>query len=335
MRQGAFTRNGVSRRRFLKICAAGAAGLALPGTAIATPSLHRWSGVALGAKAEINLQLEDAARAKRLFGLIEAEVRRLERIFSLYRQDSELFRLNGTGKLEAPSLEMVELLGLSQRLHRVTGGAFDPTVQPLWDHYARRAVGKAAASDFETAKERTGLGGVSVEAAEIRYLKPGMAMTLNGIAQGFITDRITALLVAEGCTDMVVDLGEVAGRGTPEDTGNFEAGWPVTLRPDANHPEGKVRISLKDKAVASSARLGTTFDQGGTRSHILDPRSGLPVRGGLTGASVVASSAALADGLSTAALVCGEEKLNAVLAGMPDTSAFIVRSNGTWGWLNG
>ncbi len=328
-------KNPLSRRRFLRICAAGAAGLALPGTVFAGPVLHRWTGLTLGAKAEINLLHEDAGEAQRLFARLEREIGRLEKIFSLYRADSELSRLNEAGRLEAPSLELVELLGLTQRLHQVTAGAFDPTVQPMWDYYARRAVGSAPEDEFEPMKDRTGFGNVSIEAAEIRYLKPGMAMTFNGIAQGFITDRITALLASEGCTDMVVDLGEIAGRGSADAMEHAEVGWPVTLRPVSGLAGAQARIHLKDAAVASSARLGTTFDQGGTRSHILDPRTGLPVTGSLVGASVVAPNAALADGLSTAALVCGEEKLRAVLAGMLDASAFVVRENGTSGWLRG
>ncbi|MDN3721344.1 FAD:protein FMN transferase [Roseibium salinum] len=97
--------------------------------------------------------------------------------------------------------------------------------------------------------------------------------------------------------------------------------------------DAQVKLHLSDAAVASSARLGTTFDQSGTRSHILDPKSGEPVRSGLTAASVIARTAALADGLSTAALVCGEERLAIAMAGFPATRAFVVRDDGADGWL--
>ncbi|MCX2724667.1 FAD:protein FMN transferase [Roseibium salinum] len=324
----------VNRRRFLKICAAGAAALALPGSARAQASLHRWTGIALGARAEINLLHDDENTARRLFVRIEAEIERLENIFSLYRSESELARLNRNGQLAVPSLELVELLGLSQQLHLVTGGAFDPTVQPLWDYYARRAVGAAQAGEFAATRDRTGLEHVSVQADAIRFLRPGMAMTLNGIAQGFITDRITALLSANGLTDMVVDLGEITARGAaPDEVEPGQTGWPVTLRPDPHRSDAQVKLHLSDAAVASSARLGTTFDQSGTRSHILDPKSGEPVRSGLTAASVIARTAALADGLSTAALVCGEERLAIAMAGFPATRAFVVRDDGADGWL--
>ncbi|MHA7774637.1 FAD:protein FMN transferase [Roseibium sp. M-1] len=335
MKLSSNTSKPVSRRRFLRICAAGAAGLAVPpGRALAQgqASLHRWRGIALGARAEINLLHEDAGKAQKLFGRIEAEIRRLEAIFSLYIPESELVRLNADGRLDAPSLELVDLLGLCARIHAATEGAFDPTVQPLWAHYARLATGDTG-TDFEAARSSTGFGHVSIEPAEIRFRRPGMAMTFNGIAQGFVTDRITAFLAANGCTDMVVDLGEIAARGSPQDEFSTGSGWPVTLRPDPGRPEAAVKIRLNDAAVASSARLGTTFDPAGRRSHILDPRTGLPVEGCLLGASVIAPTAALADGLSTAALVCGEDGLAKALSGFAQTRAFLVRMDGTTGWL--
>lgn len=325
----------IGRRRFLRICAAGAAGLALPaGTGLGKDKaqLHRWRGIALGAGAEIDLLHEDADKAQRLFTRIEAEIRRLEAIFSLYRPGSELARLNAKGRLEAPSLELVDLLGLCASVHAATKGAFDPTVQPLWMHYARQATGDGD-TNFEAARRSTGFHHVAIDTGEIRYRREGMAMTFNGIAQGYVTDRITSFLAANGCEDLVVELGEIAARGDPVKDNSSGTGWPVTLRPDPDRPEATTKIELSDAAVASSARLGTTFDQAGRRSHILDPRTGLPVEDGLRGASVIAPHAALADGLSTAALVCGEDELSTALADLPRTRAFVVRENRTTGWL--
>lgn len=326
----------ISRRRFLKICAAGASGLSMTGFAGRSSGavrLHRWTGIALGAGAEINLFHDDAGQARQLFSRVEAEIRRLEAIFSLYRPDSELVRLNRQGRLVAPSPELLDLLSLCRSLHAATGGALDPTIQPLWDHYARQATG-AKATDFEDARRRTGFDLVTFQPAEIRYSRPGMAMTFNGIAQGFITDRVTALLEASGCSNVVVDLGEIAARGSSADEAfDRDKGWPVTLKPDPEREGTSARIMLDNAAVASSARLGTTFDQTGRRSHILDPRTGLPVENGLSAASVVARTAAVADGLSTAALVCDEKQLAVVLGKFSGTRAFVLREDGSTAWI--
>ncbi|WP_299470918.1 FAD:protein FMN transferase [uncultured Roseibium sp.] len=324
----------LSRRRFITISAVAAAGAVFPlQKASAEPTLHTWRGVALGAKAQINVVHDDASRVQGLFTAIEREIRRLEGIFSLYQANSELSRLNSKGQLFAPSFEMLELLSLSQRLHSVTEGAFDPTVQPLWSYYARHATGNHT-GNFEAVFACVGFNGVQIQPDEIRFRKSGMAMTLNGIAQGFITDRITTLLEQEHCADMVVEIGELAARGSASrETSSDEKGWPVTLRPDPSLTDAQAEIHLSNAAVASSARLGTTFDQGGSRSHILDPRTGRPVETGLVGASVVAPSAALADGLSTAALVCSETQLQQALSCLQTARAFVVREDRSTAWL--
>src|SRR5215469_17042537 len=119
----------LSRRRFIRITGI-AAGLCLaeiPGSRRLSASalLHRWQGIALGADASLQLYHPDAVEAARLIADALAEVHRLERIFSLYDQSSALCRLNRAGALADPPQELVELLAVSGRIHRATGGAFD------------------------------------------------------------------------------------------------------------------------------------------------------------------------------------------------------------------
>ena len=160
-------------------------------------------------------------------------------------------------------------------------------------------------------------------------------LTMNGIAQGYITDRVSALLRSKGCKNLVVDLGEISASGHNENPDTLPGvGWPITLRPDPSRPAAKAKVEVVDACVASSARTATAFDQAGNKSHILDPKTGLPVESDLEAASVISPSAAIADGLSTAALVCGEKRLASALAGAPQSSAFVVRKSGTSGWLN-
>ena len=326
----------VSRRRFLQISAGFAMGCTgLAGAAWASPSrngaLHRWHGIALGADAEIRLYHPDGSAARRIFARAEAEIRRLEDVFSLYRPESALSRLNRTGRLEAPPFELLELLSLCARLHRETEGAFDPSVQPLWAAYAEGFAASPEGPDagrVSAARSLVGFDGVAIDTGMVSFVRPGMALTLNGIAQGFITDRVSALLREEGLTDVLVDLGEIRANGLDRDG----AGWQVTLDPEraGRTPE---RIRLSDRAVASSAILGTTFDAQGLVGHILDPRHGVPVQGTLRGASVVAASAAIADGLSTAALVLGARGLEGTLPAFAQASARIVESDGAARWI--
>ena len=105
----------------------------------------RWQGSALGAVSKLLLAHSDHAAAGQAIDACRAEVGRLERIFSLYRADSAVPQLNGQGwAVKIPPLELVELLAFAVQVSAATGGAFDVTVQPLWDLYARHFADPAA-----------------------------------------------------------------------------------------------------------------------------------------------------------------------------------------------
>ncbi|MFO1113726.1 MAG: FAD:protein FMN transferase [Rhodospirillales bacterium] len=107
------------------------------GGAADAPRLFEWRGTALGAEACIAPYHRDEAAAGAAVGAAVSEVERLEGEFSLYRPDSALVKLNRDGVLDRPSLDMLRLLQASIRFGEMSGGAFDVTVQPLWELYAR------------------------------------------------------------------------------------------------------------------------------------------------------------------------------------------------------
>lgn len=294
-----------TRRRLLAISAAAAACAALP--ARATP-VTRWQGVALGAPASIHLAHPEAAR---LIDRALAEITRLETVFSLYQTDSALARLNARGQLDAPPFELLECLTLCGTVFRASDGTFDPTVQPLWAlHAETHSRGRApTAAEIAQARALTGWQGIRVDAARIA-LRPGMALTLNGVAQGYIADRVADLLAAEGLTDILVNTGEFRALGGRPEGGD----WPVSL---AGSGSTRGPIGLRDRALATSAPLGTVFDAGATAGHILDPRSGRPARSRWRHVSVTAPRAAVADALSTAACLLDNSGLANLLAAFP------------------
>src|SRR5690606_24278517 len=133
----------------------------------------------LGADAMLQIHHPEPAVADRLIARSLAEIERLERIFSLYRPDSALVRLNRDGALDAPPLDLVRLLGEAQRYAALTSGAFDPTVQPLWRLYAGH-FGRPGADPpgpprrlVEAALALVGAEAVSVDAKRIRFARPG------------------------------------------------------------------------------------------------------------------------------------------------------------------
>ncbi|MCX7644741.1 MAG: FAD:protein FMN transferase [Rhodobacteraceae bacterium] len=259
------------RRRFLQIVAVAAC---LPGSARGEVLRRRF--VALGADAEI-LVHGPAGVATAALAAAGAEIAQAEALFSLYRPDSALSRLNAAGRLDDPPAELLGLLRLCGRVHAATGGRFDPTVQPLW---------RALAEGRDPAPARAALGWDRVSLSPGRIaLGPGQALTLNGIAQGWATDRVTEALARHGLTKALVNIGEHRAIGGP-----FRLGLEDPVAGLLGH------LTLENRAVATSSPGALTLPDGS--AHILDPLEGRPPVWSTV--CVSARSAALADGLSTA-----------------------------------
>ena len=289
----------LTRRRFLTLTACAA--MARP--AGAGPAPKEWRGIALGADVVLRVEGGDPRAARAFFAESARVLRGVEDRFSLYR-GSDLTRLNALGRLAHPSDEFTALLTLAGQVHAATGGAFDPTVQPLWALWAEAAANgrRPDAGAIEAVLRRTGWDKVRLDAAAIT-LAPGTALTLNGIGQGYVADRVAALLEAEGLSNILIDTGELRALGGRPDGGN----WPVRL-------ETGERLSLRQRALATSAPLGTTFDQAGRDGHILDPATGMPTASAWRSVSISAPSAAIADALATAACLMSEpEAIRAML----------------------
>lgn len=287
-----------TRRRFVAIAAAVAATAAWPRTGAANATLYEWRGVALGAAATIRLAHPHADAARRLLDRCATEIVRLERIFSLYRADSALCRLNAAGALDAPPFELVELLGRAAAASAATDGAFDVTVQPLWQLYAGHfstADADPAGPAIDDVLPLVDWRGISVGVDRIVLARPGMAVTLNGIAQGYITDRIADLLRAEGMDHVLVDLGETRAIGT------HPGGrpWQIGLADPVDPARIAERVGLADLALATSGGYGTRFEASGRFNHLIDPRTGRSAPA-LRSVSVLASTAITADVASTA-----------------------------------
>lgn len=296
--------SALSRRRFLAIAAAAAA--ASP--ARATP-LYQWRGTALGADASITLA---HPQAESIVQRALAEVTRLERIFSLHDHRSALVQLNTQGRLENPPFELLECLALCRSVHAASGGLFDPTIQPLWALYAEHhAISRHPPEGrLQEARSRTGWSGLRFDARAVT-LRPGMALSLNGVAQGAIADRVADLLRAEGLSDVLVNTGEFHALGGQPGGG----AWPVTL--DDGQRLHRDAVLLENAALASSAPHGITFDQAGMVSHILNPLTGLPAPARWQLISVTAPRAALADALSTAFCLMDRAAITATLSHFP------------------
>lgn len=292
----------LTRRRMIAIVAmaAGSVFLATRRTARADDAV-RWQGSALGAQVSIEIYHPDRAEAERLVERCIQDVRRLEQQFSLYRPDSAICALNRTGIVVSPDADMVALLKASLRFADLTDGAFDPTVQPLWrlyaDHFSSERPDPQGPSPLELAEALTKVGhhGLLVSADRVALTKRGASITLNGIAQGYATDRVVDGLRKAGLSTTLVDMGEIRSIGArPEGTP-----WRIGLA-DPDKPGALTEtIDLVDRAVSTSAGAGFRFDPAGRFTHLFDPATGRSPALYRT-VSVIAPTATEADALSTA-----------------------------------
>lgn len=320
-----------TRRRALTVLAA-AAGVPLFLTATrAQAKMVRWEGTALGAPASISLYHKDEAKAHAAIEAGLAELARLESIFSVYRADTTLASLNRDGRVDNAPKEFIELLTRALSLAEKSEGIYDPTIQPLWQTYFRHFTSAnpdpsgPSLAEIEAARSLVGWRQVEVNAAagSVAFAKPGMGLTLNSGAQGFITDRVAELLRAHGFTQTIVDMGEPRALDAKPDG----SAWKIGIANPANPAQAITEIDVVNKCVSTSGGYGTLFDDAGKFTHLIDPRTG-QTASALLGVSVVAPTATQADGLSTALLLADADKRQSLLRAMGGEMALVVTPEG-------
>jgi len=326
----------INRRCFITISAAASvtAGSIANSQAFAdaaTAAPWRWQGTALGAKASLLLHHPDKKEAARIVSACVAEVSRLENIFSLYREGSALVQLNQKGFLDYPPLELVQALADCRRISDICGGAFDVSVQPLWQLYAGH-FSKAdpdpegpSAQDIEAARNLVDYRHILINPDRIELAKPGMAITLNGFAQGYITDRVADLLRAEGLKNVLVDMGETRALDEHPDA----RPWRVGIR-DPKDNQGTVRtLQVENQATATSGGYGQTFHSNSSLHHLFNPQTGSASQL-YASVTVKASLAATADALSTALSCLPSEKVADCLKQAGAEAAYILHHDGSF-----
>ncbi len=222
-------------------------------------------------------------------------LRRIESQMSLFDDQSAVSRLNRTGELRAAPAELREVLRLSSMLSGRSQGAFDITMQPLWELWtrARDESRLPAPRELQAARERVNWRSVHAAPDQLRLAR-GTAVSLNGIAQGYAADALRAQMRAMGIRHAMLDTGEtavlgLAPGGTP---------WRFGIEDARTRQLAPQALSVPDGyALATSSDVHTRFTEDRVHHHILDPRTGDSPRW-WSSVTVMAKRAALADGLT-------------------------------------
>jgi thiamine biosynthesis lipoprotein len=283
---------------------------------------------ALGTEVSVTVAGGDPARTDRAVAAAFAELHEIEAVLSIYKADGEVARLNRHGVLDAAHPHLLAVLTAALATSRRTGGAFDVTVQPLWDLYASaaRAGRRPAAHEVDAVRRKVDWRRVEVTGTRVRLDGPGVAVTFNGIAQGYATDRVADVLRAQGVAHALVDVGELHPIGTKPDGTAWTAGVQHPREPDAY----AVVARLDGRCLATSGDYATTFgaDDGRREHHIFDPATGRSPPE-LASASVVARTAMAADALSTAVFVLGLARGRRLIESTPGADALFILKDGS------
>lgn len=284
----------ISRRRFISIAAASTV-LAGVGKEPA-----RWSGQALGADTRIELHDLPKSALDEVPQLLTS----IEGLFSLYRPNSTLNRLNSTKSITRISSTFGRLLDEIDRVYHATNGRFDPTIQPLW---------RALADGRDPSEAVNSIGWHRIKRSNRSiHLGADQELSFNGIAQGFATDLIAAHLRSQGAEQVLINIGEIAAIGGP---------FRIGLSDPALGMHGW--RSLKSAALATSSPAAMNLN--GSMSHILDPIGrGRPLWSSVT---VEAATATCADGFSTAFCHTPLSEIQSILTKVDDLSRVTLVSN--------
>ncbi|NRR34034.1 FAD:protein FMN transferase [Oxalobacteraceae bacterium] len=314
----------MKRRTF--VCAAfGAIGGMAAIAHSAGGTVYRGAALAFGTTIGVTVVHDDAVQAHAGIDAALQAALAVDRLMSIYDPASQVHQLNARGSLARPDPRLLAVLEQARQLSQLSGGAFDITVQPLWQVFSAAAARGGLPSEAERRRAAQLVDWRELEFGRggVHFRRPGMALTLNGLAQGYAADQAMAALQAHGIRHALLDTGEFAARGSKA------AGtpWKLGIRDPRDAAALAATLDLRGCGLATSGDYASAFTPDFAHHHIFDPQAGDSPRE-LAAVSVLAPTAMLADGLSTAFMVMGRERARAMAARLPAVDLLTVDKRG-------
>ncbi len=239
-----------------------------------------------------------------------AELRRLDAMMSLYKNDSEITRVNlAAGKHPVKvSPEMIEAVEDAAGVSKMSGGVFDITVGPLVVLWQMRLKEGKIPSDREIDRIRSLVNYRNIEvdrtASTIFLKKPGMIMDLGGM-KGYTADRAADIIRKRGITSAIIAVaGDIWVLGHREDG----KPWRIGVQHPRQQEKTLAVLDLSDKYISTSGDYERFVIKEKKRyHHIIDPRTGKPSKGVIS-ATLIGTRGALIDPLTKVPFILGPEK---------------------------
>ncbi|MCH1925287.1 FAD:protein FMN transferase [Shewanella sp. C32] len=279
-----------------------------------TPEVISLSGSTMGTTYHIKVvSNERMPEAQLLQARIDLLLDNVNNQMSTYRPNSELSRFNQLepGQPIQVSADTVEVIKEGIRLNHTTDGALDITLGPLVNLWGfgpdKRPIKIPSPETIAAAKERTGIDGITIDGNQLTKTKASLYVDLSSIAKGFGVDKVADLLDGYQAEGYLVEIGgEVRAKGVKP--GNLA--WRIAVeKPTEEDREVQQVIEPGNMAVATSGDYRIYYEEEGERfTHIIDPRTGYPVKHRLASVTVLNERCMTADGYATAMMVLGTEK---------------------------
>lgn len=301
-------------------------------------TLFKKAALSMGTVFEITAYVSDKYKADKAFNDVFKEINRLDYLMSNYKEESELSKVNKYAASEPTDCdnELAYVIEQSLQYSDITDGAFDITVGPLmkkWGFFKEqgRIPGK---EELESVLKSVSCKNIIIEekikkslfrdpgvVKTVSFRNSGTQIDLGGIGKGYAVDMALRVLKGNRIHSALINFaGNIYAYGTPPGKDS----WVIGLQ----HPrmsEGLLgSFEIRDKAVSTSGDYEKFFTINGERySHIIDPRTGYPVKG-IVSVTIVTDNATRADALSTGVFVLGLDKGMDLIEKMQDVEGIII-----------
>lgn len=341
--------DSLSRRTFLAACGLlGLSAVSAPLSSVAQASVRISSSLVkvtrtkplMGTFVTITILHESKTLAEEAIGRAFESMHAHIQIFNRFDSASAVSVLNAHGVLNSAPPELSALLKESKRIHNLTSGAFDPTVKPIIDLFKAKSQ---ASESFEVSRQERDAAlalvdakGVTLSGKSIRFAKPGMGITLDGIAKGFIADKASRVLSSIGAHNHLINAGGDIRLSSDDQK---QTPWTVAVQAPKGGKAPSV-VHMKNGAVATSGGYEVSFDRHQVHHHIVNPHTARSPHSAQS-VTITASTVMRADALSTAVFVLPPRAGFDLIDALPTSEALIITQNGTtlptrkWGMAHG
>ncbi len=291
-----------------------------------------------GALAEIQIISSNDKKANQAFDKCFKELERLENNLSIFREGSEVYKINHrTSPQIKVTQELYDLLKYSCDISEKTNNAFDITVYPLIELWKKSEKENNLPSDSEIIEIKKQVGYKNIEFLDnnIINFKNNIKIDLGGIAAGYGIDKIVQILYNNNIKNFLINIGgDIFASGHDE----FGHEWRIGVQDPASRGHGVTVLrtrgsviktfDIHNRAIVTSGDYEKYFEINGKKySHIIDPRTGRPAEGSLS-ITILAPTTIYADAISTAVSVMGKNEAERFLKDKKEIESYLVFGNG-------